>query len=72
MPATSVPTWRKSTFSGDGGTGGGNCVEASLLPTDHFALRDSKNPAATLKFPRVSLHRLTGMCIVYDVRRGDE
>jgi hypothetical protein len=63
-----VLAWRRSSFSG----GGGNCVEAALLPTDHFALRDSKNPAATLTFRRVSLHRLTGMCIVYDVRRGDE
>lgn len=50
-----VPTWRKSSFSGDGGTGGGNCVEAALLPTERFALRDSKAPAATLELPRTSL-----------------
>jgi len=52
-----TPTWRRSSFSGSGGTGGGNCVEAALL-TDHFALRDSKNPVATLDFPRPSLSAL--------------
>jgi Domain of unknown function (DUF397) len=49
--------WRRSSFSGSGGTGGGDCVEAALLP-DHFALRDSKNPPVTLEFPRASLHAL--------------
>jgi hypothetical protein len=53
-----VPTWRKSSFSGDGGTGGGNCVETALLPTDRFALRDSKAPAVTLDLPRTSLAAL--------------
>lgn len=43
--------WRKSSFSGDGGTGGGDCVEAARLDADRFALRDSKNPAPTLKLP---------------------
>jgi len=47
--------WRKSSFSGSGGTGGGNCVEAALLPADRFALRDSKNPdTATLELPRTA------------------
>jgi hypothetical protein len=51
--------WRKSSFSGGGGTGGGNCVEAALLPADRFALRDSKNPdAATLELPRPGLTAL--------------
>jgi Domain of unknown function (DUF397) len=72
MPATSVPNWRKSTFSGDGGTGGGNCVEAAVLVANRFALRDSKNPGAVLDFPRPGLRALTRLCIVYDVRRGDE
>lgn len=58
MPATPTPTWRKSSFSGDGGTGGGDCVEAALLPAGRFALRDSKNPAATLEFPRPGLRAL--------------
>jgi hypothetical protein len=49
--------WRRSSFSGDGGTGGGNCVEAALLP-DRFALRDSKNPPATLQLPRAGLTAL--------------
>lgn len=57
--------WRKSSFSGDGGTGGGDCVEAALLPADRFALRDSKNPdTATLELPRTGLtallHHVTG------------
>ncbi|GAB3460353.1 DUF397 domain-containing protein [Actinophytocola sediminis] len=42
-------TWRRSSFSGDGGTGGGNCVEAARLEADRFALRDSKNPRPTLE-----------------------
>lgn len=50
--------WRRSSFSGDGGTGGGNCVEAALMPADRFAIRDSKAPAATLELPRTSLHAL--------------
>jgi hypothetical protein len=58
MPATPSPTWRRSSFSGSGGTGGGNCVEAALLPADRFALRDSKNPATTLEFPHLSLAAL--------------
>jgi hypothetical protein len=36
--------WRKSSFSGSGGTGGGNCVEIAPLPDGAFAVRDSKNP----------------------------
>lgn len=49
--------WRRSTYSGDGDTGGGNCVEAALR-TDRFALRDSKNPHVTLGLPRSSLTAL--------------
>lgn len=37
-------TWRKSTFSGAGGTGSGNCVETALLGDGRAALRDSKSP----------------------------
>jgi hypothetical protein len=37
-------TWRKSSFSGDGGAGGGGCVEAAHLPNGQIALRDSKSP----------------------------
>lgn len=51
--------WRRSSFSGSGGTGGGNCVEAALLP-GRFALRDSKNPRATLELPHGSLAALLG------------
>jgi hypothetical protein len=66
-----ILAWHRSSFSGSGGTGGGNCVEAALI-ADGFALRDSKNPGAVLEFPRPHLQALTRMCIVYDVRRGDE
>lgn len=51
-------TWRRSSFSGGGGTGGGNCVEAALLPADRAAVRDSKNPAATMTLPRSGLTAL--------------
>jgi hypothetical protein len=37
-------TWRKSRYSGSGGTGSGNCVEAALLFGGRAALRDSKAP----------------------------
>lgn len=36
-------TWRKSSFSGSGGVGGGNCVELAALP-DRIAIRNSKDP----------------------------
>ncbi len=51
--------WRRSSFSGDGGTGGGDCVEAALLPAERCALRDSKNPdTAPLELPRAGLTAL--------------
>jgi hypothetical protein len=42
--------WRKSSFSGDGGKGGGNCVEVAALPEQVVAVRDSKNPQAGVVF----------------------
>ncbi|ONI77187.1 hypothetical protein ALI144C_34480 [Actinosynnema sp. ALI-1.44] len=36
--------WRTSSFSGGGGSGGGNCVEVARLANGSFAVRDSKNP----------------------------
>ncbi|MGH3873187.1 MAG: DUF397 domain-containing protein [Pseudonocardiaceae bacterium] len=48
--------WRKSSFSGDGGVGGGNCVEVAPLADGTIALRDSKHPeAATLCFTHTEL-----------------
>lgn len=45
--------WRKSTFSGSGGVGGGNCVEIAPLADGTVALRNSKHPeAATVLFTR--------------------
>ncbi|WP_083921499.1 DUF397 domain-containing protein [Actinopolyspora halophila] len=41
---SSTPTsWRKSSRSGGGGTGGGNCVEVAF-GTGFTAVRDSKSP----------------------------
>lgn len=33
-------TWRKSSFSGSGGSGGGNCVEIAELADGTIALRN--------------------------------
>jgi Domain of unknown function (DUF397) len=38
--------WRKSSFSGSGDTGGGNCVEVASLTDGTIALRNSKHPDA--------------------------
>lgn len=51
--------WRKSSFSGSGGTGGGNCVEAARLSADRFGLRDSKAPeGGVLVLPRSGMAAL--------------
>ncbi|MGB9278774.1 MAG: DUF397 domain-containing protein [Pseudonocardiaceae bacterium] len=36
--------WRKSSFSGGGGQGGGNCVEIAALEDGRVAVRNSKQP----------------------------
>ncbi|GAA3850495.1 hypothetical protein GCM10022243_15460 [Saccharothrix violaceirubra] len=40
-----MTNWRKSSHSGDGGTGGGDCVELAV-DGNRFLVRDSKNPDA--------------------------
>ena len=40
-----MTNWRKSSYSGDGGTGGGDCVEVAPHG-EWYWVRDSKNPAA--------------------------
>jgi hypothetical protein len=40
--------WRKSSFSGSGGNGGGNCVEIAPLADGTIALRNSNHPDAGL------------------------
>lgn len=53
------PQWRKSSYSGSGGTGGGNCVEVAWLADDRIMLRDSKNPdAGTVTATRAWLRTL--------------
>ncbi|MGH3611879.1 MAG: DUF397 domain-containing protein [Pseudonocardia sp.] len=36
--------WRKSSFSGGGGSGGGNCVEVAALEDGWLAVRNSNHP----------------------------
>ncbi|MDA3642580.1 DUF397 domain-containing protein [Saccharopolyspora indica] len=36
--------WRKSSFSGGGSNGGGQCVEAAALPDGRVAIRNSNTP----------------------------
>jgi hypothetical protein len=48
--------WRKSSFSGSGGSGGGDCVEVAPLADGAIAVRDSKNPdAGALLFTRAEM-----------------
>jgi len=42
--------WRKSSFSGDGDIGGGNCVEIAPLADGRIALRNSNHPEAGVLF----------------------
>ena len=43
-------SWRKSSFSGGGGNGSGDCVEVAPLPDGTIAVRNSKNPKAGTVF----------------------
>ncbi|MDL4819729.1 DUF397 domain-containing protein [Actinomadura opuntiae] len=53
-----MTTWRKSSHSGQGGTG--ECVELARLP-HAIGFRDSKNPeAGHLELPRVAFAALLG------------
>lgn len=47
--------WRRSSFSGSGGTGGGNCVEIAALPDNRMAVRDSKSPGEAITFAESEL-----------------
>ncbi|MEV0701713.1 DUF397 domain-containing protein [Saccharopolyspora sp. NPDC050389] len=48
--------WRKSSFSGTGGNGSGNCVEAAALPDGRVAIRNSNAPdAGTILFTRAEI-----------------
>jgi len=49
--------WRKSSFSGSGGVGGGNCVEIAPLADGRIALRNSKHPeVGAVFFTRSEMH----------------
>lgn len=43
--------WRKSSYSGGGGVGGGNCVEVASMADGQIAIRDSKAPKAGVLLP---------------------
>lgn len=48
--------WRKSSFSGAGGSGSGNCVEAAALPDGRVAIRNSNAPdAGAILFTRAEI-----------------
>lgn len=36
--------WRVSSFTGNGGNGGGSCVEVALIGDDRIAVRNSNRP----------------------------
>jgi uncharacterized protein DUF397 len=42
--------WRKSSFSGDGGSNGDTCVEAAALPDGRIAIRNSNHPEAGVTY----------------------
>lgn len=49
--------WRKSSFSGSGGIGGGNCIEVAPLLDGRIALRNSNHPeAGTVFFTRSEMY----------------
>jgi Domain of unknown function (DUF397) len=53
MTHDDIPTcaeWRKSSFSGGGGQGGGNCVETAILADDQIAVRNSNHPETSVLF----------------------
>ncbi|MGQ0772898.1 MAG: DUF397 domain-containing protein [Pseudonocardiales bacterium] len=55
--------WRKSSFSGSVGGGGGNCVELAPLPDGRIALRDSNHPeAGVLFFTRAETNAWINSC----------
>ena len=61
--------WRKSSYSGSGGTGGGNCIEIAPLADGTIALRNSKHPeAGTLVLTRAEMHAWIKSCkaVEYD------
>jgi hypothetical protein len=42
--------WRKNSFSDDGDSNGGTCVEAAALPDGRIAIRNSNHPDASVAF----------------------
>lgn len=42
--------WRKSSFTEEGGSNGGTCVEVAALPDGRIAVRNSNHPDAGAVF----------------------
>lgn len=55
--------WRKSSFSGNGGAGGGNCVELAALADGTVGLRRSRRPEdGALRFTRAEIAAWVAGC----------
>jgi Domain of unknown function (DUF397) len=55
--------WRKSSFSGSGGPGGGNCVEVAGLPDGRVAVRNSTIPSGPIAlFTRAEMSAWVQSC----------
>jgi hypothetical protein len=60
---TARATWRKSSFSGSGASGSGDCVEVATLADGTIGVRDSKHPdAAALRFTRSEMAEWISAC----------
>lgn len=64
MTSALIPArWQKSSRSGGGEKGGGNCIEIAHLPHNYTAVRDSKNPTGpTAQFPSSSFTTWIANC----------
>ena len=65
--ALTLAEWRKSSFSGGGGTGGGDCVEVAPLDDGRIAVRNSNHPQkGAVLFTRAEMDAW-----IKDVRAGE-
>ncbi|MDQ2790232.1 MAG: DUF397 domain-containing protein [Actinomycetota bacterium] len=50
VEALAQPQWRKSSFTEEGGSNGGTCVEVAALQDGRIAVRNSNHPGAGVVF----------------------
>ena len=63
MTDGSPDAWRKSSFSGNGGSGGGECVEVAPLADGGVAVRHSREPdGVVLRFTRAEIEAWVAGC----------